>query len=134
VQELALAADQASVDPEPLATLLGLALSVTVGSGAVTDTVADCEALPPAPVQVIEYVALELRGPVDCDPVSALVPLQPPEPVHAVALLDDHVRVELWPAVIALGPTLSVTVGAALLTVTVADCEAVPPGPVQVKT
>jgi hypothetical protein len=32
--------------------VLGLALSVIVGNGGVTDTVADCEAVPPLPVQV----------------------------------------------------------------------------------
>jgi hypothetical protein len=32
--------------------VLGLALKVTDGAGAVTETVADCAALPPAPVQV----------------------------------------------------------------------------------
>jgi hypothetical protein len=33
--------------------LAGLADSVTVGAGASTVTVADCEALPPLPVQVM---------------------------------------------------------------------------------
>jgi hypothetical protein len=32
--------------------VLGLALKATVGAGAVTETVADCVALPPVPVQV----------------------------------------------------------------------------------
>jgi hypothetical protein len=49
---VALAADQASVELVPLTTELGLAVRLTVGAGDVTDTVADCEALPPAPVQV----------------------------------------------------------------------------------
>jgi hypothetical protein len=52
VQEVALMADQVSVELLPLATVLGLAVKVTVGEGAVTDTVADCVALPPLPVQV----------------------------------------------------------------------------------
>jgi hypothetical protein len=51
-QEVALAADQLRVAPPPLATVLGLAVKLTVGAGAVTETVADCVALPPAPVQV----------------------------------------------------------------------------------
>jgi hypothetical protein len=51
-QELALVEDQVSVVALPLATVLGLALSVRVGAGEVTVTVADCAALPPAPVQV----------------------------------------------------------------------------------
>jgi hypothetical protein len=52
VQEVALVEDQVSVALLPLATVLGLALKLTVGAGAVTDTVADWLALPPVPVQV----------------------------------------------------------------------------------
>jgi hypothetical protein len=53
VQAVALVDDQVSVDPLPLATVLGLALKLTVAVGcALTVTVADCAALPPAPVQV----------------------------------------------------------------------------------
>jgi hypothetical protein len=52
VQEVALAADQVKVALLPLITELGLALKVIVGAGDFTDTVADCAALPPAPVQV----------------------------------------------------------------------------------
>lgn len=53
VQEVALAADQVTVDVPPLATVLGLAARLTVGAAAVTETVADWVALPPAPVQLI---------------------------------------------------------------------------------
>jgi hypothetical protein len=49
---VALVADQVSVELPPLTTVLGLALKVTAGAGEVTDTVADCDALPPGPVQV----------------------------------------------------------------------------------
>jgi hypothetical protein len=52
VQEVALVAAQVNVELLPLATVLGLAVSVKVGAGEVTDTVADCVALPPVPVQV----------------------------------------------------------------------------------
>lgn len=48
---MALVADQLKVELPPLATVLGLAEKVTVGTGCVTDTVADCAALPPVPVQ-----------------------------------------------------------------------------------
>lgn len=55
VQEVALVADQVSVELAPLETVLGAVLKVTVGEGAVTETVADCVALPPpVPVQVNE--------------------------------------------------------------------------------
>ncbi len=52
VQDVALVADQLKVELPPLATVLGLAEKVMVGTGCVTDTVADCAALPPVPVQV----------------------------------------------------------------------------------
>jgi len=61
-----------------------------------------------------------------------LVPDQPPEAVQEVALLDDQARDAALPLVIELGLALRLTVGAAALTETVADCEALPPVPVQV--
>jgi hypothetical protein len=50
-----------------------------------------------------------------------LLPDQPPEAVQAVALVEDHVSVELPPEAIVLGPALMVTVGAKDVTDTVAD-------------
>ncbi len=50
--DAALADDHVKVEPLPPATVPGLAVKVTVGAGEVTDTVAACVALPPAPVQV----------------------------------------------------------------------------------
>jgi hypothetical protein len=52
VQPVAFADDQVSVELAPLAIVLGLALRLTVGAGGVTDTVTDCVALPPVPLQV----------------------------------------------------------------------------------
>ena len=52
VQAVALVADQVSVELLPLATVLGLAERLMVGTGWVTETIADCVALPPEPVQV----------------------------------------------------------------------------------
>jgi hypothetical protein len=53
VQAVALVADQVSVALLPLATVLGLAVRLMVGTGCVTETVADCAAeLPPAPAHV----------------------------------------------------------------------------------
>jgi hypothetical protein len=46
-------------------------------------------------------------------------------------LVADQFKVALLPLDMALGPTLNVTVGAAPLTLTIADCAALPPGPVQ---
>lgn len=52
LQEVALVADQVSMELLPLATVLGAADRVTAGAGVVTETVADCVALPPLPVQL----------------------------------------------------------------------------------
>ena len=68
-----------------------------------------------------------------CEPAMDFVPDQAaPEAVQAVALADDQVNVALLPLAIALGPTLRLTVGAAALTETVADCVALPARPEQV--
>jgi hypothetical protein len=134
VQEVALLDDHVRVDALPLLMVLGLALMLTVAAGfALTLTVADCDALPPAPVQVSTYVELAVSAPVDCEPFIALLPDQAPEAVHAVALFEVQVSVELLPLLIALGPTLKVTTGAAGLTETVTDCTALPPAPLHVR-
>jgi hypothetical protein len=52
VQAVAFAALQLSVELVPLAMVLGIALMLTVGAVDFTETVVDCVALPPAPVQV----------------------------------------------------------------------------------
>jgi hypothetical protein len=51
-QVVALVEDQVNVELLPLATLVGLALIVTVGAAADAVTVAVCDAVPPLPVQV----------------------------------------------------------------------------------
>jgi hypothetical protein len=132
--EVALFDDHVSVAALPLLTVLGLALRLTVAAGfALTVTVADCDALPPAPVQVSMYVDVVVSAPVDWEPFVAMAPDQAPEAVHEVALFDVQVSVELLPLLMALGPTLKVTTGAAGLTETVTDCTALPPAPVQVR-
>lgn len=73
-----------------------------------------------------------MSAPVDWVPVIALVPDHAPDAAQEVAFVADHVSVALPPLLIALGPTLSVTVGADALTETVADCAALPPPPVHV--
>jgi hypothetical protein len=49
-----------------------------------------------------------------------------------VAFADDQLKVALPPFVIEVGLATRRTVGAAAFTETVADCAALPPGPVQV--
>jgi hypothetical protein len=133
VHEVALAEVQVSVDALPLLTLVGLALNDTVGArGAETVTVADCDAEPPAPVQVRMNFVVALRTCVVCEPVVACEPLQPPEAAQAVALVDDHVSDEVAPLLMVAGLGERVTVGAGEVTDTVADCTALPPLPLQV--
>ena len=74
---------------------------------------------------------MAVSAPVDCEPVTAFAPDQAPEAVQLVAFVADQFRVALLPLVMALGPTLKVTVGVGDLIETVADWAAVPPGPVQ---
>jgi len=59
------------------------------------------------------------------------VPVHAPDAVHDVAPLVVQVTVELPPVLIGFGPALMLTVGAGVPTVTVVDCVAVPPAPVQ---
>jgi len=67
-------------------------------------------------------VALAVKAPVDCDPLMALEPDQPPEAVQEVALVDDHVRVDAAPLAMVLGLALKVTAAVGVgVTVTVAD-------------
>ena len=82
VQAVVLVDDQVSVVVAPLLTVLGAAERLTVGAGVLTETVADCVALPPAPVQVSPKVALAVRAPVDCEPLTALLPDHAPEALH----------------------------------------------------
>ena len=52
VQAVAFVDDHVRLELLPFATVLGFAIRVTVGAGAVTEIVTDCVALPPVPVQV----------------------------------------------------------------------------------
>jgi hypothetical protein len=70
---------------------------------------------------------------VECVPPIASVPLHPPDAVHDVALVEDQDSVELPPFATVLGLALKLTVGAGEVTVTVEDCAALPPVPVQVR-
>lgn len=97
-----------------------------------TVTVAVFEADPPAPLQVSTKLVVCVSAAVASVPDVALVPLQPPEAVHEVALVDDQFRVALPPCATWAGVAEIVTVGTGgvALTATVAVCEAVPPAPV----
>ena len=124
--------DQVSVEAWPEVTVLGSALSVTAGANPDTVTVADWVAVPPAPVQVNSYSVVLESAPVDQVPLVAKAPCQPPEAVHAVAFSELQLRVDSPPSATVVGDADSVAAGAAAVTTTSADCEAVPPGPVHV--
>jgi hypothetical protein len=109
----------------------GAQVRVAVPLAAATVTVADCAAEPPGPVHVSVYLVVVVSAPVACDPLIASLPLHPPEALQEVAFVDDQGRVELLPLAMVLGLALKLTVGAAEVTVTVADCAALPPAPVQ---
>jgi hypothetical protein len=83
-------------------------------------------------VRVVVVVAES--GPEPSEPLMARAPLQLPEAVQAVALVDVQASVVLPGETTVLGLALRLTVGAAGtgLTVTVVVCAAVPPAPVQV--
>ena len=70
---------------------------------------------------------------MDWDPLTGLVPVQAPEAVQEVALLDDQVRVDALPLVTVLGAADKLTVGAGVVTETVADWLALPPLPEQLR-
>ena len=65
--------------------------------------------------------------------MTGTAPDQDPEAVHAVALVADQVRVELLPLATVPGLAERLIVGTGCVTVTVADCAALPPAPVQVR-
>ena len=64
-------------------------------------------------------------------PETACAPVQPPEAVQLVALLEDQVSFAVAPLAIVAGEALIVTVGAAATKI-VTDCVVVPVAPVQV--
>jgi hypothetical protein len=55
---------------------------------------------------------------VECDPLVASLPLQPPDAAQEVALVDDQDRVEPAPLATVLGLALKLTVGAGVGEVT----------------
>jgi len=72
-------------------------------------------------------------APVDWEPLTGLLPDQPPEAVHEVACEAAQVSVELLPLITELGLALRLMTGAGFFTDTAADCVAVPPALVHVK-
>jgi hypothetical protein len=69
---------------------------------------------------------------VDWEPLVPLLPDQAPEAAQDSELADFQVNVDVPPLLTVLGAAVSATLGVAVVTVTVVDCEALPPCPVQV--
>ena len=67
-----------------------------------------------------------------CVPLVAFAPLQPPEAVHDVALVELHVNVEAPPLVTVVGFAVSVTVAAGTIVTVAVATPLAPPVPVQV--
>jgi hypothetical protein len=113
VQLMALLEDQVRVADDPLVTLVGLALRLTVGLGivSVTWTVSAAAVVPLAPLQVSVKLAGLVRAPVLALPLVALLPDQPPEAVQLVALLEDQTRVADEPLVTLVGAAIRLRVG-----------------------
>jgi hypothetical protein len=86
--------------------------------------------IPPGPVQVSEYVVLDVRVLVLCAPLADFVPLQLPEAAQDVAFEELQVSTAALPATTAFGLATRVAVGTTL-TVALATLLA-PPGPEQV--
>ena len=77
---------------------------------------------------------MALKAPVELEPEVERAPLQPPEAVQPVALVDDQFSVAEPPLATLVGVAVSVTVGAAGVTATVAEALALPPAPLQLST
>jgi hypothetical protein len=132
VHDVAFALDHVNVEDPPEATLVGDAVNVRVGAGAVpTVTVTLRVTLPPEPVQVSVYVEVALSGPTFAEPNVARLPDHAPLAVQLVAfeLVHDNCEVPLNATFV--GDALNDSVGAEIAcAVTVTLSDAVPPAPV----
>jgi hypothetical protein len=134
-QDVALVELQVNVDVPPADTAVGAADSVAVGIGRILTVALAGVLVPPAPAQTSEYTVAAVNGPVLRLPLAAKLPLQPPEAVQDVALVELQVSVDEPPVATLEGEALTLAVGAAGKGLTVTDAAAaglVPPGPEQV--
>lgn len=92
--------------------MVGSALNVTVGvTNPTTVAVLVAEAEPPAPAQDKLNVVVPVSGPEDSLPLVAFWPVQPPDAVQFVALIDDQVIRVAADALTVEGFTATVTLG-----------------------
>jgi len=129
VQAVALVELQLNVAAPPLGTTVGDALNVAEGT--TLTVMLDGTLLPPWPLQLNEYVAEAANAPVLCVPLAGLVPLQAPDAVQAVALVERHPSVVEAPTATAAAPADNVAVGAGITVMVASEVALVPPAPVQ---
>jgi hypothetical protein len=132
VQVAALLLAQVRVDALPAVTELGAALKEMTGAAEATVTVVAWLAVPSIPEQVSTNSVFDASAPMVKEPLVASTPPQPPDAVHVVASVEDHVRVVVLPAATVVGSAVKLTVGAGVATTTSADCDDEPADPVQV--
>ena len=101
VHAVALVELQVSVELPPLAVTEGAATKVAAGMMLILTV--DARLVPPVPVQVMEYELGIVIAPVLCVPLVALAPVQAPEALHDVALVELQVSVDVPPLAIEVG-------------------------------
>jgi hypothetical protein len=122
---VALVLFQESIEVPPAATVVGLALSATVGAALEIDTVAACIAVPPAPVHVSSNSVFLVIASVVSEPFVATEPVQPPDAVQLVAPLELQVRMALAPGATVVGLAESDATGGVVAAVASA-CDVLP--------
>lgn len=114
-QVVALAVDQESNEVPPDVTVVGVAVSVTVGAGVVpgmtVTATEDCPVVFAAPVHVNVNVLFAVNAPLVTLPLVARAPDHAPDAVHAVASVELHVNVTEPPLEIEVEFTERLTVG-----------------------
>ena len=121
VHDVALVELQVSVDAPPLATFVGFAVNVAVGTGLTATVAATAVLVPPPPEQVSEYVVSVVKAPVLKVPLVANAPVQPPEALHDVALVELQVSVAAPPLATVVDDAVIDAVGDGGTVVTGAD-------------
>jgi hypothetical protein len=76
---------------------------------------------------------LAVSAAVLCVPLVASVPLQPPEAVQEVALVELHERTALPPLATFVGEAVSTAVGKGAIVTAAVAVLLLPPGPVQTR-
>ena len=132
VHDVALVELHVSVEDWPLAMLVGFAFNVAVGMVPIVTVAVAGALVPPVPVQVSVYAVLVVNAPVFTAPLAGFVPLQPPEAMQDVALVELQVRVDDPPPAMVGGLAVRVAVGAEAMVTVAAVGILVPPVPIHV--